>query len=196
MFPGFHGGANWAGASFDPASGILYVSSNNVPWLETLVKPAPDKSYAYNHKGYFRFTDQEGYPAVKPPWGNLTAIDLNRGEIVWQTTLGEFPELTARGLPPTGTENLGGSIVTAGGLVFIAGTMDEKFRAFDQRHGKLLWEFKLDAAGYATPCTYSVAGRQFVVIAAGGAGKLQTRPGDAFVAFAQPKGNAVDRQNR
>jgi quinoprotein glucose dehydrogenase len=109
---------------------------------------------------------------------------LNKGEFAWRITLGEFPELTARGIPSTGTENFGGTIVTAGGLVFIAATKDEKFRAFDKSNGKLLAEYKLDAGGYATPCTYSVAGRQYVVIAAGGGGKLATKSGDAFVAFA------------
>ncbi|HEY3129476.1 MAG TPA: pyrroloquinoline quinone-dependent dehydrogenase [Acidobacteriota bacterium] len=183
--PGFHGGANWSGASFDPTTGTLYVNSNNVPWLNTLVE-APGKKCPYDHTGYFRFIDAEGYPAVKPPWGNLTAIDLNRGEHVWQITLGEFPELTARGVPPTGTENFGGSIVTGGGLVFIGATMDEKFHAFDKSTGKLLWDHKLDAGGYATPSTYSTGNRQFVVIAAGGGGKLRTKSGDEFVAFALP----------
>ncbi len=100
--------------------------------------------------------------------------------------LGEYPELTSRGIPQTGTENFGGTIVTAGGLVFIGGTKDEKFHAFEKTTGKLLWEARLPAGGYATPCTYFVNGRQFVVIAAGGAGKLRTAAGDAFVAFALP----------
>jgi quinoprotein glucose dehydrogenase len=184
--PGFHGGATWSGASFDPTTGLLYVNSNNVPNVTTLVKAPPGKGYEYTHTGYYRFLDQEGYPAVKPPWGNLTAIDLNRGEFAWRITLGEFPELTARGIPPTGTENFGGTIVTAGGLVFIGGTKDEKFHAFDKTTGKLLWEYRLPAGGYATPCTYSVSGRQYVAIAAGGGGKLGTKSGDAFMAFALP----------
>jgi quinoprotein glucose dehydrogenase len=184
--PGFHGGATWSGASFDPGSGLLYVNSNNVPNVTTLVK-LPAGVPPYNFTGYFRFLDENGYPAVKPPWGNLTAIDLSRGEIAWQVVLGEFPELTARGVPQTGTENFGGTIVTAGGLVFIGGTKDEKFHAFDKRTGRLLWDYKLDAGGYATPCTYSVNGRQFVVIAAGGGGKLGTKSGDGFVAFALPR---------
>jgi quinoprotein glucose dehydrogenase len=100
--------------------------------------------------------------------------------------LGEYPELTARGIPQTGTETFGGTIVTAGGLVFIGGTKDERFHAFDKDTGKLLWEHALPAGGYATPATYMVNGRQYVVIAAGGAGKLGTRAGDAFVAFALP----------
>lgn len=140
----------------------------------------------YGHTGYNRWTDPDGYPAVKPPWGTLSAIDLNRGEIAWQVPLGELPELTARGVPPTGTENYGGPIVTAGGVVFIAATKDEKIRAFDARSGRKLWEAPLPAGGYATPSTYAVGGRQFVVIACGG-GKLGTRSGDAYVAFALPE---------
>jgi quinoprotein glucose dehydrogenase len=186
IFPGFHGGAHWGGASFDPTSGWLYVNSNELPWILTMVKAEHDEKYPFEHTGYHRFVDEEGYPAVKPPWGQLSAIDLNRGEIMWQVRLGEFRELTARGIPPTGTENFGGTIVTAGGLVFVAATKDEKFRAFDKTTGKLLWQTKLDAAGYATPSTYEVNGKQYVVIAAGGGGLIGTKPGDAFVVFALP----------
>jgi quinoprotein glucose dehydrogenase len=135
--------------------------------------------------GYNRFLDPNGYPAVKPPWGTLTAVNLNTGKIDWQIPLGEFAELTKRGIPITGTENYGGPIVTAGGLIFIGATKDEKFRAFDKRTGKLLWETQLPAGGYATPSTYEVNGKQFVVIAAGG-GKMGTKSGDAYVAFALP----------
>jgi quinoprotein glucose dehydrogenase len=183
--PGYHGGGNWSGASFDPETGVLYVNTNNVPWVSTLEK---DRSGdGYGHTGYFRFEDKDGYPAVKPPWGHLTAVDLNRGTFLWRVPLGEFPELTARGVPQTGTENFGGTVVTAGGLVFVGGTKDEKFRAFDKATGKVLWEHTLPAGGYATPSTYAVNGRQFVVIAAGGGGKLGTKSGDAFVAFALPE---------
>ena len=125
------------------------------------------------------------YPAIKPPWGTLSAIDLNTGEYRWRITLGEHAALTARGVPPTGTEMYGGPIVTAGGLVFIAATQDAKFRAFDKSTGTLLWETQLPAAGYATPSTYRVGGRQYVVIAAGG-GKLGTPSGDSYIAFALP----------
>ncbi len=187
VIPGFHGGATWSGASFDPTTGILYLNSNNVPNIMTLAEAPSEAKYRYGHKGYIQFLDQEGYPAIKPPWGQLNAIDLNRGEFVWRTTLGEYPELTARGVPQTGTENFGGTIVTAGGLVFIGGTKDERFHAFDKSTGQLLWEHQLPAGGYATPSTYLADGRQYVVIAAGGAGKLRTRAGDAFVAFALPK---------
>ena len=183
VMPGFHGGATWSGASFDPLNGILYVNANNLPNLLTLVKEPPGKGYPYGHKGYIQFLDQFGYPAIKPPWGTLNAIDLNRGESRWQVPLGEYAALNARGLPQTGTENFGGCINTAGGLLFIGGTRDEKFRAFDKDTGKVLWEHQLEAGGYATPCTYSVRGRQYVAIAAGGGGKLGTRTGDVFVTF-------------
>jgi quinoprotein glucose dehydrogenase len=140
----------------------------------------------YSHTGYNRWLDTNGYPAVKPPWGTLNAIDLNTGDYLWRTTLGEFPELTAKGIPPTGTENYGGPVVTASGLIFIAASKDEMFRAFDKRTGKVLWQTKLPAGGYATPATYAVNGRQYVVIACGG-GKMGTKSGDAYVAFALPE---------
>ena len=136
--------------------------------------------------GYERWRDADGYPAIKPPWGTLSAIDLNTGEYRWRITLGEHAALTARGIPRTGTEQYGGPIVTAGGLVFIAATQDAKFRAFDKETGTMLWEWQLPAAGYATPSTYRVGGKQYVVIAAGG-GKLGTRSGDSYVAFALPR---------
>lgn len=277
IFPGFDGGGEWGGAGYDPTTGLLYVNSNEMPWILEMVDldaeasgkafslgkqvyaanctnchgfdregdpqgtfpalldlkqrynkdqvrqivghgrgfmpsfghltegevdalvaflfdEAPPESTAarfdfdvpYNHRGYNRFLDPDGYPAVKPPWGTLNAINLNTGEIEWTVPLGEFPELTARGIPQTGTENYGGPVVTAGGLLFIGATKDEKFRAFDKATGELLWETPLPAGGYATPATYVVDGRQYVVIAAGG-GKMGTKPGDAYVAFALPE---------
>jgi quinoprotein glucose dehydrogenase len=148
-------------------------------------KEAAEAGRPYTHLGYNRFLDPDGYPAVKPPWGTLNAIDLDAGEIRWTVALGELPELTKRGVPRTGTENYGGPVVTAGGLVFIGATKDERFRAFDKRTGEVLWETSLPAGGYATPATYEVNGKQYVVIAAGG-GKMGTKSGDAYVAFALP----------
>lgn len=140
----------------------------------------------YSHTGYNRFLDPDGYPAIKPPWGTLNAIDLKTGRIAWQVVLGEFEDLKARGLSPTGTENYGGPAVTAGGLIFIGASKDEKFRAFDKSTGEMLWETRLPAGGYATPSVYEAEGRQFVVIACGG-GKMNTKSGVSYVAFALPK---------
>jgi quinoprotein glucose dehydrogenase len=279
VFPGFDGGAEWGGAAFDPGSHLLYVNSNEMPWILTMVelevgkasekrplgervylrhcaschgadfkgvpqmaspslvdlglrrsraevapllkegkgvmppfgwmdkkemeavlahvlgepepaseggaRPGSEHDSPYTMTGYNRFFDPDGYPAVKPPWGTLNAIDLDKGEIAWSVPLGELPELTRRGIPPTGTENYGGPVVTAGGLVFIGASKDEKFRAFDKKTGKVLWETSLPAGGYASPATYEVGGRQYVVIAAGG-GKMGTKSGDAYLAFALP----------
>lgn len=139
--------------------------------------------YRYVHNGWQTLTDQNGYPGVKPPWGTLNAINLNNGNIVWKIPLGEYPELIQKGIPPTGTQNLGGAVVTAGGLLMIGATRDEKFRIFDKQNGKLLWEYKLPAGGYATPATYTINSQQYIVIAAGGGGKVGSPSGDAYVAF-------------
>ncbi len=141
-------------------------------------------SYAFG--GFRRWLDDEGYPAIKPPWGTLNAVDLNTGEIKWKVVLGEYPELTARGIPPTGTENYGGPLVTAGGLIFIGATADETFRVFDKETGELLWQGELPFGGNASPSTYMVDGRQYVVISAGG-GKSGRPRGGTLVAFALPE---------
>lgn len=139
----------------------------------------------YVMKGYDRFVDKEGYPGIKPPWGTLNAVDLNSGKLLWKVPLGEYAELIKRGLGITGSRNYGGPVVTKGGLVFIAATPDEKIRAFDKKSGKMVWESKLPAAGFASPATYMVNGKQFLVIACGG-GKLGVKSGDSYVAFALP----------
>jgi glucose dehydrogenase len=276
VFPGLDGGAEWGGAAFDPATGLLYVNVNEMTWSVKLVERARPSATAdgealyaqhcaschrsdrrgsppefpaltdtvdrysddelaaviregsgrmpgfatsmdqaavralarwllrgekvvvsqstelpptwtkYRLDGYVRLTDPDGYPAVKPPWGTLNAVDLDRGEIKWSVPLGEIPALAAKGLTGTGSENYGGPVVTAGGLVFIGATNhDRKFRAFDKLEGKLLWEATLPAAGNATPAVYDVNGRQFVVIGAGG-GKWGQPSGGVYVAFALP----------
>lgn len=139
----------------------------------------------YQISGYTKFLDSNGYPAVKPPWGTLNAIDLNTGEYVWKIPYGEYPELTAKGVPLTGAESYGGPVVTASGLLFIAGTKDGKLRAFDKKNGKLLWEVQLPAAAFATPSTYQINGKQYVVVACGGT-KLGAAGGESYVAFALP----------
>ena len=142
----------------------------------------------YRFTGYKKFLDPDGYPAISPPWGTLNAINLSTGEYVWKLPLGEYPELSAAGLKDTGTENYGGPIVTQGGLLFIAATnFDKKFRAFDKDKGRLLWEATLPASGNATPSTYQVNGRQFVVVyATGGKSAPQSKAGGVYVAFALP----------
>src|SRR5438067_1369803 len=141
----------------------------------------------FRFTGYKKFLDPEGYPAVAPPWGTLNAINLNTGEYVWKIPLGAYPELAAKGRSNTGTENYGGPIVTAGGLLFIGATnFDKRFRAYDKSTGELLWETTLPFAGNATPATYEVQGRQFVVIAAGGGKDPKSRSGGIYVAFALP----------
>src|SRR4029077_1173656 len=137
--------------------------------------------------GYPKFLDNEGYPASKPPWGTLVCLDLNTGKLLWRVPLGEYPELTAQGIPKTGTENYGGAIVTAGGLLFCSGTRDSKIRAFDKDTGAELWSANLPWVGSAPPACYEVNGRQYIVIASTGGGKLGTPTGDAYVSFALPK---------
>ena len=138
----------------------------------------------YQAKIWTKVFDQQGYPGIKPPWGTLNAIDLKTGDYLWRVPLGEFPELTKKGIPVTGTENYGGPIVTDGGLVFIAATRDEKIRAFDKKTGDVVWDFLLPAAGFATPITYEANGKQFLVIAAGGGRGLKSSA--SYVAFALP----------
>lgn len=133
----------------------------------------------------YPFVDERGYPGIKPPWGTFSAIDLNTGDYRWQVTLGEFSELSQKGIPPTGTPNHGGPLVTAGGLAFIAATEDEKFRAFDKATGKLVWEFNLPASAFATPISYEVEGRQYIAIAAGGV-RSGRKTGGWYLAFSLP----------
>jgi glucose dehydrogenase len=141
----------------------------------------------YQFTGYRKFLDPDGYPAVVPPWGTLNAIDLNTGKYLWKVPLGNYPELAARGLSNTGSENYGGPVVTAGGLVFIAATVyDHTIRAFDSRTGELLWSANLPFAGNATPATYMIDGRQYLVIATSNARNQKGPQGAAYVAFALP----------
>ena len=277
IFPGFDGGGEWGGASFDKETGYLYVNSNEMPWLLKLNKKInesnsslsnvnrlylnkcaschgadkkgrPSSGYpsldqlgarksaseitaiisggkgmmpgfpglkseekkalvdyllgkasaekvevedvaakdVYGFDGYNKFLDSKGYPGVSPPWGTLTAINLNTGEHAWQIPFGSYPELEAKGIMNTGSENYGGGIVTKGGVFFIGATRDNKVRAFDKLSGKLLWEAQVDASCFASPSTYEANGNQFVVFVCGGA-KLGTNKGDSYVAFALKK---------
>lgn len=278
VFPGFDGGAEWGGQAVDPKRGILFINSNDVPWIGSLAKSSgtsggralyeqncaachgldrkgspPDfpsldgiltrklesdvvrtilggqgrmpafaqfsqpqlieitkylqdpstsdsrefqgggavatRKPGYVFTGYQRFVDPDGYPAVAPPWGTLNAIDLNTGRYLWRIPLGEYPELAAKGLGATGTENYGGPMLTATGVLFIGATVyDRKFRAFDAANGRLLWSALLPYAGTATPVIYRAKGRQFVVIATSAARNKRAAPGSAYIAFALPNG--------
>jgi quinoprotein glucose dehydrogenase len=203
--PGNAGGMNWSGMSFDPVRQLLIANTNNLPFLVKLIPRAEYDSMretgAVNRmKGEFGrqtgapyamyrepLMSPSGTPCVAPPWGKLTAVDLNTGEIRWEAPLGRIPQLA---LFPKSSEfgsiNFGGSIVTASGLVFIAAAMDDRLRAFDIETGKVTWEGQLPASAQAAPMTYSVNGKQFVVICAGGHGKLGTKTGDHVVAFTLP----------
>lgn len=162
---------------------VGYLSGGENKELTTTEPPPASAKYRFT--GYHKFLDPDGYPAVAPPWGTLNAINLNTGEYVWKIPFGEYPELAAKGMKNTGTENYGGPIVTAGGLLFIGATnFDKKFRAYDKTSGELLWEVTLPFSGNATPATFEVHGRQFVVIAAGGGKDPRSPSGGVYVAFA------------
>jgi quinoprotein glucose dehydrogenase len=163
---------------------IAYLYGEEKKEVSSLVIDTPVNKSAmpYQHTGYHKFLDSNGLPAISPPWGTLSAIDLNTGEYRWRVTLGDTEDLKQKGNPPTGCESYGGPVITAGGLLFIAGTKDGKFRAFDKKTGALLWETTLPAAAFATPATYQVNGKQYIAVACGGE-KLGTPKGNKVVAF-------------
>jgi quinoprotein glucose dehydrogenase len=192
VFPGTNGGANWGGASYDPETRTLYVNSMDVGMLY-LMEPRPEGSVIpFRTKGSgtlsSRFWDEQLNPYQKPPWGFLTAISLDTGDFRWRSVLGVVDELIAKGVPPTGSPNIGGSLVTAGGLVFIGATNDRRFRAFDKESGEEIWTTMLPASAHATPMTFTgkQSQKQFVVIAAGGGNKYSNDFSDTLVAYSLP----------
>ena len=188
VMPGTLGGGNWSGASFDEASGFLFVNTNEIGAVGAMLPQAADAPEKYRRGSkdgeYARFWDQNQWPCQKPPWGTLNAVDVNKGEIVWKVPLGSLGDLKEK----TGAPNLGGSIVTGGGLVFVGATMDSRFRAFDTKTGQQLWVTELEASAHATPITYlgKKTGKQFVVVAAGGGGYFRGKVSDTLAAFALP----------
>ncbi|MFN0169262.1 MAG: pyrroloquinoline quinone-dependent dehydrogenase [Bryobacteraceae bacterium] len=192
LFPGTNGGANWGGASFDPGTQTLYVNSMDVGMMLRMVQRPEGSLIPYRTQGMgtpnSRFWNQDLWSCQQPPWGHLTAIDLNKGEFRWRSVLGVVDKLIEKGVPPTGTANIGGSIVTAGGLVFIGATNDSRFRAFDKDSGEELWVTRLPASAHATPMTYKGkrSGKQYVAIAAGGGNKYNSVFTDSLVVFSLP----------
>lgn len=193
VFPSSEGGGNWAGPAFDPKLGYLFVNVRNLGTLAHLVPFTSGGQPSYM-KVKQPFEDQNGYPCSAPPWGELIAVNANTGDIVWRVPLGEYSALSAMGIKPTGTPNAGGPIVTASGVLFIGSTTDYRFRAFEAKTGKELWSTQLEESAIATPITYQGAnGKQYVVIACGGAGHLRSfvKPApkeqrDLVVAFTLP----------
>jgi quinoprotein glucose dehydrogenase len=160
------------------------------------VEQDPRLTLKYTLDGYVWFQDAQGYPAVQPPWGTLTAINLDDGNFAWRKPFGEYPELVQKGMPNTGSQNYGGSVATAGGLLFIGATLfDDKFHAYDKKTGELLWETVLPAAGASSPAVYEAGGKQFVLIGAGG-GKFGGKSGGTYHAFALPLASSAKNRNR
>ena len=190
-FPSSMGGADWAGVSYDPKLGYIFANASNLGQTGRMAPSPPGSPMPFRNQGaYARFVDKQGYPCNQPPWGELSAVDTHTGDVVWRVPLGSYDEMEAKGLKNLGAINLGGSIATGGGVLFIAATADAKFRAFESRTGKELWMTKLDSVGNATPITYRGRnGKQYVVIVAGGPGHLRESPippSDVVVAFALP----------
>jgi glucose dehydrogenase len=195
MFPSTLGGGNWSGLSYDPTRGVVFANIMNLGQVSKTERRTDPNTGAAAYRrtspwgnAYSRFWNpQTRVPCSAPPFGELVAVDANKGAIVWRVPLGIFEDLKARGFDRTGAPNIGGTIATAAGLLFIGGTIDRRFRAFDAHNGALLWETTLEAAAHATPMTFMGRdGRQYVAVAAGGDGLLQSPTGSKIVAFALP----------
>jgi glucose dehydrogenase len=189
FFPSTLGGGNWGGVSVDPSLGLLFSNVMHVGQWGHMEKRGSDYRRTSAYGTYARFWDRDArIPCQNPPFGELIAVDLASGDIAWRSPLGRIEALEAIGVHNTGTVNLGGSIATAGGLVFIGATNDARFRAFDSKTGKLLWEEKLEASGHTNPITYMGRdGRQYVALMAAGGGAFLGGPlSNSLVAFALP----------
>jgi quinoprotein glucose dehydrogenase len=193
VFPGTLGATNWHGGSYDPQLNLVFYNVGNIADIGSMqpTQPGADLPYQLHGPsggGYERFWDaQKFWPCQQPPWGEMVALNVDTGEYAWRVPLGVIPELDAKGVHDTGTMNMGGSIATAGGLVFISATNDHHFRAFEAKTGKVVWDTTLDAGAYATPITYRAKnGKQYVVIVATGGGYYDRSGGDSVTAFALP----------
>ncbi|HEY1947659.1 MAG TPA: pyrroloquinoline quinone-dependent dehydrogenase [Bryobacteraceae bacterium] len=192
VFPGTLGAVNWHGGSFDPGLGYLFYNVNYVGDVGKVIKNPEGSRTPYSRTSeagpYANFWNPDNYwPCQQPPWGQMVAINVNTGDIAWRVPLGVVDELEAKGIHDTGTVNMGGSVATAGGLVFIAATNDRHFRAFDSKTGKVLWDTKMETGGYASPLTYQAKnGKQYVVIVAAGSGYYDHTAGDSVIAYALP----------
>ena len=183
------GGAQWTGGSVDPYKNIFYVTANQVPYKLKILSSEKSAFEIFQYRFEMDvLLDLDGYPASKPPWGTITALNLNTGKIIWQTPLGYYETLKSQEIN-TGTENFGGATATAGGLVFASGTLDKLIRAFDSANGKELWSYKLPYIGSAPPSSYEINGEQYIIIPASGGISLKmyypnlVELGDALVAF-------------
>ena len=184
----FHGGAEWTGASTDPMKGIMYITANNIPWVAEIKESS--SLFKFNYTNHFkRFLNSGGYPAGKPPWGTLSAIDLSKSQIIWQVPLGNYNDLESKKISPTGTENFGGATATASGIIFASGTIDKKIRAFNSESGEEIWSYKLPNVGSAPPTIYMINNEQYVFLPATGGTTLSSgypnlvKNSDHFVAF-------------
>ncbi len=188
VFPGTIGASNWHGASYNPELGYLFVNIMELADIGKVEKRPEGSPVAYTRSGFARFWNPDNFwPCQAPPWGEMAAINVNTGDIAWKVPFGIVEELESQGVHNTGAPNIGGSIATAGGLVFIGATNDHRFRAFDAKTGKVVWETKLESGAYATPITYrGKDGKQYIVVSAGGGSYYDHTAGDSVVAFALP----------
>ena len=171
----FNGGAEWMGASVDHKKGIMYVTSNNIPWETSIDQIEDNSSDIPSYSSIFqRALDENGFPITRPPWGTITALNLNTGKIIWQVPFGEYEELSKIGVQITGTENFGGVTGSEGDILFATGTLDKKFYVFDSSNGSILYSKKLPFIGSAPPTTYSVNGKQYVIVHSTGGKTLET----------------------
>jgi len=167
-----HGGAEWMGASVNHRNGMLYINSNNIPWELHILKETKEFSYNNYVSRFYRLKDQNGFPASKTPWGTITAINLNIGQILWQKPFGMHPNYISNKVEDSGTENFGGLTATAGNIILATGTLDNEFRIYNSKNGEELWSYKMEYSGSNPPITYSINNEQYIVVVSTGSYNL------------------------